>query len=196
LGPDAKLELNQRQLDAHHPFLVKRMSWSWFSAELVRVQPTEFEFRVKGDAAYLAPHDYVRSDGETTINGGTRSTLIEARDKLTFAPIGSSVEGWNCFKRRVSSAFAVHLAPPTSGNDANDISKIPPSLYFEQAEIPLIILCRFPGPALSIDCRRGARTDQCRNRPPSARLHLPYIGTTLAEVFHSQYATYPSISLN
>jgi AraC family transcriptional regulator len=131
LGPDPKIELHQRHPDAHHPFLVKRMSWSWFSAELVRIQPTELEFRVNGDAAYLALHNYVRSDGETTINGGSRSTLTDARDKLTFAPIGSSVEGWNRFKGRVSSAFAVHLVPPTSDHDANDISKIPPSLYFE-----------------------------------------------------------------
>jgi AraC family transcriptional regulator len=130
-GSENKLVLHQRHPDAHHPFLVKRMSWSWFSAELVRIQPTELEFRVKGDAAYLALHDYVRSEGETTINGGGRSTLTDARGKLTFAPIGSSVEGWNCFKGGVSSAFAVHLAPPTSGHDANDISKIRPSLYFE-----------------------------------------------------------------
>ena len=129
------MELRQRRPDAHHPFFVKRMSWSWFSAELVRVQPTEFEFRVRGDATYLALHDYIRSDGETTINGGSRSTLTDARDKLTFAPIGSSVEGWNCFKRGVSSAIAVHLDPPTSGHDANDISKIPPSLYFENENL-------------------------------------------------------------
>src|SRR3984893_13949659 len=136
LGPAAKIEWHRRPPDAHHPFSVKRKSWSWFSAELVRIQPTELEFRVKGDAAYLALHDYFRSDGETRIDGGSRSTLTDARDKLTFAPIGSSVEGWNCFKgRRVSSAFAVHLAPPTSGHDANDISKIPPSLYFENSSL-------------------------------------------------------------
>jgi AraC family transcriptional regulator len=41
------------------------------------------------------------------------------------------VEGWNRFKGRVSSVFAVHLAPPTSDHCANDISNIPPSLYFE-----------------------------------------------------------------
>ena len=135
LGLDAKMDLHQRRPDAHHPFSVKRMSWSWFSAELVRIQPTEFEFRVNGDAAYLALHDYVRSDGETTINGERRSTLTDARGKITFAPIGSSVEGWNCFKRRVSSAIAVHLAPPTSSHDANDISNIPPSLYFENTNL-------------------------------------------------------------
>ena len=131
MGSDAKIELHQRHLDANHPFLVKRMSWSWLSAELVRIRPTEMEFRAKGDAAYLALHDYVRSDGETTINGGSRSTLNDARDTLTFVPIGSSVEGWNRFEGRVSSVVAVHLAPTMPGHDANIISKAPPSLYFE-----------------------------------------------------------------
>ena len=136
MGPDAKLVLRQRHPDdAHSPFFVKRMSWSWFSAELVRIQPTELEFRVKGDAAFLTLHDYVRSDGETTINGESRSTLTDARGKMTFVPVGSSAEGWNCFKRRVSSAIAIHLAPPASGDDANDISKIPPSLYFENTNL-------------------------------------------------------------
>jgi AraC family transcriptional regulator len=111
------------------------MSWSWFSAEIVRIQPTELEFRVAGDAAYLALHDSVRSDGETRISGGSRSTLTDARGKITFAPLGSSVEGWNCFKGRVSSVFAVHLAPPTSNHGANDISNIPPSLYFENNDL-------------------------------------------------------------
>jgi AraC family transcriptional regulator len=45
------------------------------------------------------------------------------------------VEGWNCFKGRVSSVLAVHLAPPTSDHDANDISNIPPSLYFENNDL-------------------------------------------------------------
>jgi AraC family transcriptional regulator len=131
LEPFGKIEWHQRQPDAQYPLSIKRMSWSWFSAELVRIWPTELEFRVKGNAAYLALHDFVRSDGETTINGGSRSTLTDARDKLTFVPIGSSVEGWNRFEGRVSSSFAVHLASTRSDHDANDISKVPPSLYFE-----------------------------------------------------------------
>jgi AraC family transcriptional regulator len=95
---------------------------------------------VKGDAAYLALHDFVRSDGETTINGGSRSTLTDVRDKLTFVPIGSSAEGWNRFKGRVSSVFAVHLASPISDHDANDISNIPPSLYFENDNLKATLL--------------------------------------------------------
>jgi AraC family transcriptional regulator len=131
LEPFGKLEWHQRRPDAHDPFLIKRMTWSWLTAELVHIWPTELEFRVKGDAAYLALHDAVRSDGETTINGGSRSTLTDVRDKLTFVPHGSSVEGWNRFEGRVSSVVAVHLGTAMSDHQANDISKIPPSLYFE-----------------------------------------------------------------
>jgi AraC family transcriptional regulator len=140
LGPDDQIEWHQRHPDAHRPFFVKRMSWAWLSAELVRIQPTELSYRVKGDAAYLALHDFVRSDGETTINGRGRSTLTDVRDKLTFVPIGSSAEGWNRFKGRVSSVFAVHLAPPTSDHDASDISNIPPSLYFENNNLKATLL--------------------------------------------------------
>jgi AraC family transcriptional regulator len=131
-----KIEWHQRHNDARDPFFVKRMSWSWFSAELIRIQQTELGYRVKADAAYyLALHDFVRSDGETTIEGGSRSTLSDARGKLTFVPIGSSAEGWNRFKGRVSSVFAVHLKPKMSDHDANDISNIPPSLYFENSNL-------------------------------------------------------------
>ena len=129
------LELHQRQPDARHPLLVKRMSWSWFSAELIRVWRTELEFRVKQDAAFLSLHDGVRSDGETTIVGGGRSTLTDYRGRLTFAPIGSSVEGWGLFEGRASSVFAVHLASTTSDHDAIDISKVPPALYFENENL-------------------------------------------------------------
>jgi AraC family transcriptional regulator len=135
LGPVAKIEWHRRHPDAHHPFLVRRMAWSWFSAELVRIQPSELGYQVTGEAAYLALHDFVRSDGETTINGGSRSTLTDVRDKLTFVPIRSSVEGGNRFQGRVSSVFAVHLAAPASDHSASDISKVPPSLYFENSNL-------------------------------------------------------------
>ena len=139
MGPDVKIECNKRQADAH-PSVVKRMSWSWFSAELVRIRPTELEYRVKGDAAYLALHDFVRSDGETTINGANRSTLADVRGKLTFAPIGCSTEGWARFKSRMSSVFAVHLTPVTRNHSSHDISNIPPSLYFENNNLKATLL--------------------------------------------------------
>jgi AraC family transcriptional regulator len=140
LAPDAKIECNKRRAEAHDPSLVKRMSWSWFSAELVRIPPTELEYRVKGDAAYLGLHDFVRSDGETTINGANRSTLADVRGKLTFTPIGCSTEGWARFKSRMSSVFAVHLAPVAPNHGAPDISNIPPSLYFENNNLKATLL--------------------------------------------------------
>jgi len=130
LGLFGKIEWYQRRRDAHDPLVIKQMSWSWFSAELVRIRPTEVGYRVEARAAYLALHDFVRSDGETTINGANRSTLTDARGTLTFVPVGSSVEGWNRFERRASTV-AVHLAPTMSDYEANDISNVPPSLYFK-----------------------------------------------------------------
>jgi AraC family transcriptional regulator len=53
----------------------------------------------------------------------------------TRGPIGSSAEGWNRFESRVSSVFAVHLGSPTSDPEANDISNVPPSLYFENSNL-------------------------------------------------------------
>jgi AraC family transcriptional regulator len=50
------------------------------------------------------------------------------------------VEGWNCFKLPLSSAIAVHLTPPTSNYDSNDISKISPSLYFENNNLKATLL--------------------------------------------------------
>lgn len=130
MGLFGKIEWYQRRRDAHDPLVIKQISWSWFSAELVRIRPTEVGYRVEARAAYLALHDFVRSDGETTINGANRSTLTDARGTLTFVPVGSSVEGWNRFERRASTV-AVHLAPTMSDYEANDISNVPPSLYFK-----------------------------------------------------------------
>jgi AraC family transcriptional regulator len=135
LGLFGEIEWHQRQPDAPYPLLDKKMSWAWFSAELVRIQPTELGYRVKGDAACLALHDSVRSDGETTINGGNRSTLADVRGKLTFVPSGSSLEGWSRFKSRMPSVVAVHLGPPLSDQHATDISNVPPSLYFENNKL-------------------------------------------------------------
>jgi AraC family transcriptional regulator len=130
-----KLEWQQRPSGARDPFSVKRMSWSWFSAELVRVRRAEFEFGVKANAAYLALHDSVRADGETFIDGRGRSTETDLRDKLTFVPIGSSARGWCRVDRRMANVLAVHLAPPMSDHEANDVSNVPPSLYFENSNL-------------------------------------------------------------
>jgi AraC family transcriptional regulator len=96
---------------------------------------TELEYQVKARAAYLALHDFVRSAGETTICGGSRSTLADVRGKLTFVPVGSSAQGWNRFTSRLSSAFAVHLGSPPLDHDVKGLADVPSSLYFENNSI-------------------------------------------------------------
>ena len=130
-----KLEWQQRPPGARDPFLVKRMSWSWFSAEFVRVRMAEFDCQVKANASYLALHDSIRADGETIIDGAGRSTATDLRDKLTFVPIGSLARGWNRIDGRMASVFAVHLAPTMTDHEADDVSNVPPSLYFENSNL-------------------------------------------------------------
>nr|QIG98996.1 helix-turn-helix transcriptional regulator [Bradyrhizobium sp. 6(2017)] len=140
MGPTTKIEWHQRNPNAVYPFQVKRLSWSWFSAELVRLRPTELGYQVSGDSSYLALHDFVRSDGETTISGRSRSTLKDVRNKLTFVPAGASAEGWNRFKTRISSVLAVHFVAPLTDHRASDVSSVPPSLYFEDNNLKATLL--------------------------------------------------------
>lgn len=69
-----------------------------------------------------------------------RSTMMDLQNKLTFAPAGCSVEGWNRFKSRASSVFAVHFAPLAPDLKATDISSVPPSLYFENESLKTTLL--------------------------------------------------------
>jgi AraC family transcriptional regulator len=79
-----KIEWHQRQTDPQCSFLIKRMSWSWFSAELVRIWPnidaqisneitisdlaavaglSQYHFiRAFKDAVGLPPYQYVLSE--------------------------------------------------------------------------------------------------------------------------------------
>ncbi|MET4608953.1 hypothetical protein ABIB90_008461 [Bradyrhizobium sp. JR4.1] len=140
MKPFGEIEWEKRRPDARDPYIVKRVTWSWLTAELVQIRPTELEYRVKADAAYLALHDFLRADGETIIDGRIRSTLLDIQDTLTFVPAGSFVEGWNRFKSRTSSVVAVHLSHLALASKATDVSEIPPSLYFENESLRATLL--------------------------------------------------------
>jgi AraC family transcriptional regulator len=45
------------------------------------------------------------------------------------------MEGWSRLKGRVSSVFAIHLVPTLREAGGIDISSVPPSLYFENANL-------------------------------------------------------------
>lgn len=106
--------------------------WDGISAEFTNIsEVSQLGFRVETQAAYLALHDIVRSDGETIIHGFARSTRKDTRNTLTFSPNRCPIEGWADFKQRPSSVLAIYLDPNLEDLQDSRLSELPPSLYFE-----------------------------------------------------------------
>ena len=115
---------------------INRAYWPGLSAELVRIsKPQELAYRFLGHTHYLALHDIVRTDGETTIDGFARSVRRDIRDTLTFVPKGASVEDWSRFKDRRSSVLAIFLDPNADERGELRADDLPPRLYFEDPSL-------------------------------------------------------------
>ncbi len=124
----ATLERYEDALDTN------RASWPGLSAERVRIsKPQELAFRFQGHTHYVALHDIVRTDGETSIDGFGRSVRRDLRDTLTFVPKGASVEGWSKFKDRRSSVLAIFVDANAAELDEMRADDLPPCLYFENS---------------------------------------------------------------
>jgi hypothetical protein len=115
---------------------INRAYWPGLSAELARIsKPQELAYRFQGNAHYLALHDIVRTDGETTIDGFARSVRRDIRDTLTFVPKGASVEDWSRFKDRRSSVLAIFFDPNADERGELRADDLPPRLYFEDPSL-------------------------------------------------------------
>ena len=115
---------------------ISRADWPTLSAERVRIsRPLELVHRVQGHAHYLALHDVVRSDGETTIDGFARSVRRDLRGTLVFVPKGVSLDGWSKFKDRRSSGLAIFFDPNADEHGELRVDDLPPRLYFENPSL-------------------------------------------------------------
>jgi AraC family transcriptional regulator len=114
------------------PVFQKFGRWDGISAEFTKISGAcQLGFRVETQAAYLALHDIVRSDGETIIDGLARSTRKDTRNTLTFSPNRCPIDGWADFKQRPSSVLAIYLDANPDDLQHSRLSELPPSLYFE-----------------------------------------------------------------
>jgi AraC family transcriptional regulator len=114
------------------PVFRRLRRWDSISAEFTNISGAcRLGYRIETQAAYLALHDLVRSEGETIIDGFARSTRKDTRNTLTFAPNRCSLEGWADFKRRTNSVLAIYLHPNPEDLKDSRLSELPPSLYFE-----------------------------------------------------------------
>ena len=115
---------------------INRAYWPGLSVEQARIsKPLELAYRFQGHIHYLALHDIVRTDGETTIDGFARSVRRDLRDTLTFVPKGASVEGWTKFKDRCSSMLAIFLDPNADEGGELRTHDLPPRLHFENPSL-------------------------------------------------------------
>ena len=115
---------------------INRAYWPGLSAEQARIsKPLELAYRFQGQNHYLALHDIVRTDGETTIDGFARSIRRDLRDTLTFVPRGASVEGWTKYKDRCSSMLAIFLDPNADEGGELRAHDLPPRLHFENPSL-------------------------------------------------------------
>ena len=115
---------------------LSRACWPGLSAEIVHIsKPQELAYRFQGHTHYLALHDIVRTDGETTIDGFARSVRRDIRDLLTFVPKGASVEGWSKFKDRRSSVLAIFIDPNNDECGELRAGDLPGRLHFENTSL-------------------------------------------------------------
>ena len=106
-----------------------------FRAEFIRVsEPRDLEFSYKNGSALLSLNNFVRLDGETQISSGPRSTLKDARNRLTFIPPHSEVRGWSRFSRPSASYLVVYF-DPTNELDVCDLTKINPKVHFQDIRL-------------------------------------------------------------
>lgn len=118
------------------PELRSRISLPALSAEDFRMQRAgDVSYKVFVDAGYLAYHNLVRADGETIVSDSIRSTAKDVRNKLTFLPPGSSVEGWTRILTGEPSVLAVHLRSLPNEQREFDIAGLPPVLYFDDPNL-------------------------------------------------------------
>lgn len=65
-----------------------------------------FDFRWQGSRHYLALHDIRLKDGEARLDDATRRRVLDLRQKLTFAPQGSTIKGWSVLEDRPNRYIA------------------------------------------------------------------------------------------
>ena len=70
-------------------------SWRGVSVQFSRLRlPAEYAFRWEGNSHYLCYHDLVLIDGEMEILGEAPIAGGDLRDKMTYVPVGQTIDGW------------------------------------------------------------------------------------------------------
>lgn len=73
--------------------------------------PAEYDFKWDGSSHYLAYHDLVLVDGEMEVTGENRVVGRDLTDKMTYVPIGQTIDGWGKPADRLNAFTVVCFDP-------------------------------------------------------------------------------------
>lgn len=118
--------------------MVKRraIAWKGMAAEIVQAtQRHKVEFRFRSSFHLLAFHEQgARNDGETFVEGLSRSNLRDVKRKLTFVPAGHEYREWH--DPRVLSRVVFFYFDPAAMPSLSDQERpLSPRLFFENAAL-------------------------------------------------------------
>jgi AraC family transcriptional regulator len=113
------------------------MEWRGMGAEFVQAtRHDRVEYSFRSPMHLLAAYDHgVRREGESYVEGVSRSTLRDVANKLTFAPAGHEYREWHD-PRTLTGVTYFYLDPAELQAEFNeDTSEFAPRLFFEDPTI-------------------------------------------------------------
>jgi AraC family transcriptional regulator len=113
------------------------MEWRGMGAEFVQATSHDrVEYSFRSPVHLLAAYDHgVRRDGESYVEGVSRSTLRDVANKLTFAPAGHEYREWHD-PRTLTGVTYFYFDPAELRAEFDaDASELAPRLFFEDATI-------------------------------------------------------------
>jgi AraC family transcriptional regulator len=115
--------------------------WDALTAEhVVLPRPKPHEFTLHSSWHFLALLNFHRKDGETTADGVIRSTLKDARGRLSFIPAGCRMQGWTHPTAMPMAITTAYLDPALCPQLDGGEHQLYPMLYFEHPFLAQLML--------------------------------------------------------
>lgn len=128
-------------LQVHNHTLRLNHRWDALTAEhVVLPHPRPHEFTLHSSQHFLALLNFYRKDGETTADWTTRSTVRDARGRLSFIPAGCRMQGWTHPSTRPMAITTAYLDPALCSQLDGGERQLHPMLYFEHPFLTQLML--------------------------------------------------------
>lgn len=135
---DIRIDVASLNVQVSPPNIVKRqaITWNGMAAEIVQTtQRQKVEFRFRSSFHLLAVYEQgARNDGDTFVEGLSRSTLRDFKRKLTFVPAGHEYREWHD-PRVLTRVVFFYFDPAMMSTLAGEERLLSPRLFFENVAL-------------------------------------------------------------